>query len=129
MTARAKPGRAGATYAHGVPDERLDAFLARPLDAHLATHGPRVRPVWFLWEDAAFWILTGPWSTALREVQKNPTGALSIAATDIHIGEARQVVVRGPIEVLPWDGDRGWRMLRRYLGDDVDRWEDRFQTF
>ncbi|MEU1944007.1 pyridoxamine 5'-phosphate oxidase family protein, partial [Streptomyces sp. NPDC020125] len=29
------------------------AFLARPLVAQLATEGPRVRPVWFLWEDHA----------------------------------------------------------------------------
>ncbi|MDP8929864.1 MAG: hypothetical protein M3O70_15165 [Actinomycetota bacterium] len=26
----------------------LDAFLAKPLVAHIATQGPTIRPVWFL---------------------------------------------------------------------------------
>ncbi|GHA04301.1 hypothetical protein [Streptomyces purpurascens] len=33
----------------------VDAFLRRPLTARLATNGPTVRPVWFLWEEDAFW--------------------------------------------------------------------------
>jgi hypothetical protein len=40
----------------------VDSFLAQPLTARVATNGPTVRPAWFLWEDGAFWILTGPWA-------------------------------------------------------------------
>ncbi len=40
--------------------QSLEAFLAQPLVAHLATAGPTVTPIWFLWEDGAFWWLTGP---------------------------------------------------------------------
>jgi hypothetical protein len=42
----------------------VDAFLREPLTARLATGGPTVRPVWFLWEEGAFWVLTGPWASA-----------------------------------------------------------------
>ncbi len=38
----------------------IDAFLSQRLTARIATNGPAVRPMWFLREDQAFWILTGP---------------------------------------------------------------------
>ncbi len=40
-------------------DFDLDVFLEQPLVARLATAGPLIRPVWFLWEEKAFWWLTG----------------------------------------------------------------------
>ena len=46
----------------------IDAFLSQPLTARIATNGPTVRPTWFLWEDQAFWILTGPWARLPRLV-------------------------------------------------------------
>ncbi len=45
---------------------------------------------------------------------------------DLATGEVRQVIARGPIEVFPYDRDRAVRKLRRYLGPDVSRWDDRF---
>jgi hypothetical protein len=39
-------------------DFDIDSFLARPLTARLATARPAVRPVWYLWEESLFWILT-----------------------------------------------------------------------
>ena len=41
-------------------DTELEAFLARPLFCHLGTaseEGPRVSPLWFLWEEGAIWII------------------------------------------------------------------------
>ena len=41
-------------------DAKLEDFLARPLFCHLGTlseDGPRVSPLWFLWEDGAIWII------------------------------------------------------------------------
>ena len=46
----------------------VDSFLGQPLTARIATGGPTVRPVWFLWEDGAFWILTGPWAKLFERV-------------------------------------------------------------
>jgi hypothetical protein len=43
----------------------VEAFLAQPLTARVAAAGPTVRPVWFLWEDGAFWWLTGGWARLL----------------------------------------------------------------
>lgn len=45
-----------------VTDFDVEEFLSRPLTARVATNGPTVRPTWFLWEDGAFWILTGTWA-------------------------------------------------------------------
>ncbi len=39
----------------------VDAFLMQPLVA-LASAGPSVRPVWFLWEEGAFWWITGSYA-------------------------------------------------------------------
>ena len=105
------------------------AFLAQPLTAHLATHGPRVRPVWYLWEDGAFWILTGPWSTVPRDLEHDAHVALVVDWLDLHTGETRQVRARGMAALAPWDREQGWRMLRRYLGDDVGAWDSRFQDY
>jgi hypothetical protein len=47
-------------------DFEVDAFLAQPLTARVAAAGPSVRAVWFLWEDGAFWWLTGGWVVSPR---------------------------------------------------------------
>jgi hypothetical protein len=36
------------------PPFDVDAFLAQPLTARVATSGPTVRPTWYLWEEGAF---------------------------------------------------------------------------
>ncbi|HXF57913.1 MAG TPA: pyridoxamine 5'-phosphate oxidase family protein, partial [Actinomycetota bacterium] len=39
----------------------LEEFLAQPRLAHVATLGPRglrVRPLWYLWREGAFWFTT-----------------------------------------------------------------------
>jgi hypothetical protein len=82
-----------------------------------------------LWEDHAFWILTGPWSTVLRDVDRDPRVALAVDAINLATGETKQVVVTGQAEIRPWEADRGRRMLRRYLGDDEGVWDDRFRRY
>jgi nitroimidazol reductase NimA-like FMN-containing flavoprotein (pyridoxamine 5'-phosphate oxidase superfamily) len=107
----------------------VDEFLARPLTAHLATVGPNVRPVWFLWEEEAFWVMSGPWSTVPAQVQENPHVALAVDICNVDTGETKQVVARGEAKLLPWDQGRGRRLLIRYLGDDVNTWDDRFRDY
>lgn len=94
----------------------IDAFLSRPLTARIATNGPTVRPTWFLWEDRAFWILTGPWARLPRLVQADPAIALVVDECNLATGLVRQVIARGRAEVLPFDVPRGRRKLTRYLG-------------
>jgi hypothetical protein len=101
-----------------------DAFLRVPLVARLATSGPTVRPIWFLWEDAAFWWLIGPWSALERHLEVDPVVALVIDTCDVDSGEVKQVRARGVAEIRPLDRDRAYRKLSRYLGADASRWDD-----
>ncbi|MFD0306391.1 pyridoxamine 5'-phosphate oxidase family protein [Streptomyces sp. NPDC127119] len=101
-------------------------FLARPLVARLATAGPVIRPVWFLWEEEAFWVLTGPWSRLAHRLAADPSFALVVDTCDLVTGTVRQVIAYGTGEVLPFDTARGRRKLRRYLGPDEASWDPRF---
>jgi hypothetical protein len=107
----------------------VDAFLSRPLTARIATNGPTVRPTWFLWEEQAFWILTGPWARLLHRVQANPVIALVVDECNLATGVVRQVIARGQAEILPFDVPRGRRKLTRYLGADETRWDQRFRCY
>jgi len=110
-------------------DFDIDEFLQGPLTARVATSGPTVRPTWFLWEDGAFWILTGSWSRLPGHVQTDPRVAIVVDTCDITSGLVRQVIARGAGELLPFDVDRGRRKLVRYLGVDENRWDDRFRRY
>ena len=106
----------------------VDEFLARPLVAHLATAGPTVRPIWFLWDGAAFWWLTGDWSGLERALARDASVALVIDSCDLATGEVLAVTVRGHAEIVPWQRETAVRKLRKYLGADETRWpEQRFR--
>lgn len=105
----------------------VEEFLSRPLVAHVATNGPTVRPVWFLWEDAAFWWLTGPWSALARHLGNDSRVALVVDTCDVSTGEVLQVAATGSAELHPLDRSRAERRLTKYLGDDIAAWPARFQ--
>lgn len=104
----------------------IDVFLSQPLTARVATDGPTVRPVWFVWEEGAFWILTGPWAKLFHRVSADPRIALVVDVCDVATGLVRQVIARGRAELVPFDVARGRRKLVRYLGPDESRWDTRF---
>ncbi|MEU6507760.1 MULTISPECIES: pyridoxamine 5'-phosphate oxidase family protein [unclassified Streptomyces] len=104
----------------------VEAFLARPLVARLATDGPRVRPVWFLWEDHSFWVLTGPWARLEQRLRRNPVFELVVDSCELTTGRVLQVVARGHGSVVDFDTDRGRRKLTRYLGEREELWDPRF---
>ncbi|MBT2899665.1 MULTISPECIES: pyridoxamine 5'-phosphate oxidase family protein [unclassified Streptomyces] len=107
----------------------VDAFLSQPLTARIATDGPTVRPVWFLWEEGAFWVLTGPWTKLFHRVSADARIALVVDVCDIATGLVRQVIARGRAELVPFDVPRGRRKLVRYLGADESRWDARFHRY
>jgi len=113
---------------HELPDAfDLEGFLARPLIGRVATNGPTLRPVWYLWEEQAFWWLTGAWSRLPTLIARDPAVALLIDTWEPTIGEVIQLIARGDAEVRPFDPERARRKLTRYLGDDESNWdEDRF---
>jgi hypothetical protein len=94
----------------------------------VATTGPRVRPIWFLWEDGCFWWLTGSWSTLARDLERDPTVELVVDTCDLETGEVLQVRARGEAKIVPYDQERAMRKLSRYLGPDSDTWEPRFRA-
>jgi nitroimidazol reductase NimA-like FMN-containing flavoprotein (pyridoxamine 5'-phosphate oxidase superfamily) len=103
----------------------LDAFLERPVTASLATNGqsgPTVRPVWYLWEEGQFWLLTGSWSSLERLLERDPRVALVVDTCDLGSGEILQVMARGRARVLPFDPERARRWGSRYLGPDESQW-------
>lgn len=101
----------------------MDAFLVRPLVAHLATAGPAVRPVWYLWEEGAFWIITGSWSRAADQVDQDTKVSLVVDSCDLDRGEVLQVRAAGRAEIVPYDVGRARRKLARYQGPDETRWD------
>ncbi|WP_306317429.1 MULTISPECIES: pyridoxamine 5'-phosphate oxidase family protein [unclassified Streptomyces] len=111
------------------PDFDVDVFLRQPLTARIATSGPTVRPVWFLWEEGAFWTLTGPWTRLFHRVREDPRVALVVDECDVRTGRVRQVIARGRAELVPFDVPRGRRKLARYLGPDESRWDERFVRY
>lgn len=85
-----------------------------------------MRPVWFLWEEGAFLILTGPWTKLFQRVEADPNLALVVDVCDITAGLVRLVTARGRAELVPYDVPRARRKLVRYLGSDETRWDPRF---
>jgi nitroimidazol reductase NimA-like FMN-containing flavoprotein (pyridoxamine 5'-phosphate oxidase superfamily) len=112
--------------------EPLDGFLERPLVGRLASigaSGPAVRPIWYLWEDAAFWWLTGPWSDLGRQLAADPRVALVVDVCDLATGDVKQVVAVGDAELLAYDHERARRLLARYLGPHPEEWDsERFSA-
>lgn len=109
----------------------IDTYLAEPLVARVATIGrsgaPTVRPVWYLWEDGAFWWLTGPWSSLEGQLGEDGRVALVVDSCDLVTGCTRQVTATGFAEVVALDVGRVRRKLTKYLGLDDGRWEPRFR--
>ena len=104
-------------------DFDVDHYLAEPRVGHVATADPSVVPIWFLWEDEAFWWLTGPWSKLAERLAADPAVALVVDSCDLVVGEVRQVRASGRAEVVDYDPDRAYRKLSRYLGSDPSTWD------
>ncbi len=104
----------------------VEVFLARPLVARVAAAGPSVRPVWFLWEDGAFWWITGAYARLPTILAEDPRVALVVDSCDLHTGQVQQVTARGTADVVDFDPDRARRKLIRYLGPDETTWDERF---
>ncbi|MES0113193.1 MULTISPECIES: pyridoxamine 5'-phosphate oxidase family protein [unclassified Mesorhizobium] len=53
-----------------------DDVLSRPLMANLATvtpdGAPRNAPMWFIWEDAAIWLLGSTGASAVKHLERDP---------------------------------------------------------
>lgn len=105
------------------PGFDLDGFLTQPLVAHVATAGPTVRPVWFLWEERSFWWLTGSWSRLEAILSRDPRVALVVDTCELASGRVLQVIAAGQAAVVPFEPERAQRKLARYLGPNESCWD------
>jgi len=105
--------------------KELAAFLEEVRLAHFTTIGPdgrpRVRPVWFVYEEGAFWFTT--------RLEARRTGADIVAGSPVAVSIAseerpyRAVIVHGKAEVWTKDRER-WleRISTRYGQAEGRRW-------
>ena len=111
-------------------DLDLDAFLSRPLMAHLATassEGPRESPVWFLWEDGMVWLIGSARDSFPRRIAEDERCAIGIVDFDLGTGRLQHVGMRGTAEVTALHEERLHRLLIRYLGGDTSAWNPHFR--
>jgi hypothetical protein len=110
-------------------DAPLSAVLDRPLFCFLAQRsaaGPRVSPLWFLWEDRRLWLVAQLADRSYPErVRRDPRAAVAVVDFDPAVGRVHHVGMRGEASLEPYDDDRATRLFRNYLGDPAD-WPDRF---
>ena len=100
----------------------LDEFLARPLFCFLAQRsgeGPRLSPLWFLWEDGAVWNVARLDSRSYPErVQEYPETAVAVVDFEPATGRVEHVGMRGEATLEPYGRPRAGRLFEKYLGDD-----------
>ncbi|ANZ36521.1 hypothetical protein BBK82_11045 [Lentzea guizhouensis] len=104
----------------------VDEFLKKPLNAYISLNGPSVRPTWFLWEDGAFWISSGPWAKWWQTLDEDPKVALVVDDFDVATGRVEKVTAKGKGEVHEIDVERAKRLYSRYVGEDESRWDPMF---
>jgi PPOX class probable F420-dependent enzyme len=104
--------------------EEVEKFLGDPRLAHFATvdenGNPRVRPLWYLWRDGAFWFTTRlEHRHTGRDLQSQQRVAISVASDD---RPYRAVIVRGQAEVIGKDEELLFAIAARYGEAAAKRW-------
>ncbi len=82
----------------------IEAVLAEPVLARLATTNPNtmqphVVPVWFMWDGQCVWISSFISTRKIRELQRNPQGAVLIESKQ-EGGKLTAVLLEGPVELV-----------------------------
>jgi PPOX class probable F420-dependent enzyme len=106
--------------------EEIDAFLTEPRLCHFATvdanGNPRVRPLWYLWRDHAFWLTTRTEARHTgRDLAHQPRVAISVGD---ETRPYRAVVAHGTPEVMPKDRDILLAISTRYGEQQGLAWTD-----
>jgi PPOX class probable F420-dependent enzyme len=98
--------------------------VGKPYIATLATvradGSPHMAPVWYRYEDGAFFVLTERASVKARNASRDPRVELCI--DDRERPPYHTVIVRGRAGIEPYPGD-AWRLALavRYLGEENGR--------
>ncbi|MGE0680891.1 MAG: pyridoxamine 5'-phosphate oxidase family protein [Candidatus Binatia bacterium] len=83
--------------------EELNAFLARPIIARIATvranGSPQLAPMWFLYEDGVMYMSTRTYAAKVKHMQKNPRVAVVVDEMVAPL-KNKVVTIEGTVEVL-----------------------------
>ena len=82
----------------------IEGVLAEPVLARLATTNPKtmqphVVPVWFAWDGESVWISSFVTTRKIRELKKNPRGAVLIESKQ-EGGKLQAVLLEGAVELV-----------------------------
>jgi len=98
--------------------EELDSLLALDIPARLATLEadgfPRITPLWFVWEDGAFWMTSVPHQPHVRNLERDGRAAICIDVED-----------RGPAGGVRRHRQAKGRGLARLRVDEEGAWTRR----
>lgn len=104
----------------------IEAVLAEAVLARLATTNPRtlqphVVPVWFAWDGESVWISSFSSTRKIRELKKNPRGAVLIESKQ-EGSKLQAVLLEGPVELVTEPrqlvNELASRIYIRYLGQE-----------
>ena len=105
----------------------IDAFLAQPLLARIATARPDGRPhlvpIWFWWDGTSIYMETPPTFVKAKNLVQNPHCAVSIDVTEGGL-RFKAVVLEGQVELIHdrlFTLDMVTRIYTKYLGAEGAR--------
>lgn len=102
--------------------QELDAFLAEPHIAVVATSGPagkpHAMPVWYAWRDGKVLFHTGPDSKKLRNLRGNPRISVVV---DTKVATYKVVVIEGRASESAGDPALATEIAVHYLGEKQGR--------
>ena len=111
----------------------LEEFLDRPLFCFFAQQsdaGPRLSPLWFLWEDETVWNVARLNERSYPDrVRRYPQTTIAIVDFDPSVGRVEHVGMRGDAILEPYDSALAERLFRKYLGEDRAAWPEMFVDF
>lgn len=103
-------------------------FLKQPLFCFFANvsadSDPRISPLWYIWEDDSIWIIADTRKSYPDRVEATPETAVAIVDFDKETGLVQHIGFRGTASVEPFDPDRAERIQKKYLGKDMDSWDE-----
>lgn len=108
----------------------LENFLSMPLVAHLSTmaeDSARDSPVWFYWKENKIWIIGTASDTFPDRIRKNPKCAIGIVDFNQDTGLFFHAGFRGEATVEAFEEIIAKKLLSRYLGTEIEKWDSRFK--
>lgn len=103
--------------------EEIEEVLALDVPARLATIDvdgyPRITPIWFVWENGAFYMTSVEDKVQLRNLQRDPRATICVdvegADSDEGYRPNRQVKAKGKVRLYDDDGTWTRRITKKYV--------------